>query len=565
MATFTYEQAVTALRNAAEAGDTESAQRLAVIADGLKPKQKNPDRIESGILMGIKDPITAGAQLLPRGLEQVTSLGGLFPNQVSSFFGSEAKRVDEMAKQEEQGYQEARKEQGDTGFDGTRVVGNIISPANMLVASKAAQIAKAAKMAQAGQGVAAGVASGMLNPVTSGDFAEEKVKQAVTGAVGGAVGEKVTKVAGRVLSPLVSKAEQTMREMGVKTTPGQLIGGQAKGIEEFAENLPLVGSYISGAKDRALFSFNKGVINNALKKVDAKLPDDVIGRDAVQFANQVVSDKYDDVLSKIDFTLDFKTQAALNNVVRNAPLPKATQKQAVQDLLDSMLYQKLPVNDKGFAQVSGKEFKLIESDMRKVVNDYLNSSTAEEKQIGKALQGALKAMKDGLRSQHPEQSSALRRVDNAYGDIAVMKTAAANTGASNGVFTPKQYQQAVRMRDTSRNKTSFAAGGARGQKEADAAVEVLGRDPRSTLEGRVATQVTGGMAALANPAIAAPVGIVAPVLYSESGIKVMNALMRSRPEVVKQLGEVLTARASKEGSITGAQVMAEYNRLTKPQ
>jgi hypothetical protein len=45
----------------------------------------------------------------------------------------------------------------------------------------------------------------------------------------------------------------------------------------------------------------------------------------------------------------------------------------------------------------------------------------------------------------------------------------------------------------------------------------------------------------------------------------MNALMRSRPEIARQLGATLTKRASKEGSITAAQVIEEYNRMTKPE
>jgi hypothetical protein len=43
----------------------------------------------------------------------------------------------------------------------------------------------------------------------------------------------------------------------------------------------------------------------------------------------------------------------------------------------------------------------------------------------------------------------------------------------------------------------------------------------------------------------------------------MQALLRERPAVVREIGKFFEKRATKEGSITGAQVMAEYNRLTK--
>jgi hypothetical protein len=54
-------------------------------------------------------------------------------------------------------------------------------------------------------------------------------------------------------------------------------------------------------------------------------------------------------------------------------------------------------------------------------------------------------------------------------------------------------------------------------------------------------------------------------MYSESGINAMNSLMRNRPEVAKQIGKKLTDRATREGSITGAQVLEEYNRSITPR
>ena len=68
---------------------------------GQTPQVKAPS---SGFLMGLKDPITAGAQMLPRALGAVASLGGTKPNSLSDLLYSEAKRMDEMAKAEEQSY-----------------------------------------------------------------------------------------------------------------------------------------------------------------------------------------------------------------------------------------------------------------------------------------------------------------------------------------------------------------------------------------------------------------------------------------------------------------------------
>jgi predicted polyphosphate/ATP-dependent NAD kinase len=92
-------------------------------------------------------------------------------------------------------------------------------------------------------------------------------------------------------------------------------------------------------------------------------------------------------------------------------------------------------------------------------------------------------------------------------------------------------------------------------------------EPRQTanLEGRIALSNVGGYTMAANPATALPMALAAPILYSESGVKMMSALMRERPEVARRIGEQLTKRATKEGSISAAQVMEEYKRQTRAQ
>jgi len=516
---------------------------LATAADfGMQTPQKAP----SGFLQGVMDPVYGAGQLMAKGMQAV----GFYPEEAKAF-------EQRVVPQREQQYLEQRAAAGVEGTDWARLGGNILSPANLLAGGAVGSLVAKPLM----QAAAIGATQGALAPVTDVEnFGEEKLKQTAAGGIFGVAGAGLVKGAGAVLNPLVSKAEQTMRDLGVKMTPGQIIGGQTKAFEEFAENLPLIGSYISNAKERGLFSFNKGIINKALKKIDDTLPEDVIGRDAVQHANTAVSNKYDEVLAKMDFKLDFPAYTNILKVTRSPNLPSAQQRQAVKDIVDSTVFSRLPKDGK----IDGPAYKDIESDLLKKVISYKNSTTAAEREIGDALGEVLDSMKGALRKQNPEQSSILRRIDSAYGDIAVMKTAAANSGATNGVFTPKQYSTAVRQRDMSRNKTSFAAGTARGQDISDAGIEVLERDARSTLEGRLATQASGLMTMFQNPAAAVALAVGSPVLYSESGIKAMQTILRSRPDAAKKIGELLTSRATKEGSITGAQVIQEYNRQTEP-
>lgn len=534
----------------------------------------------SGYVMGLKDPISGGAQLLERILPQpiVERVNAL--NQALAEYGLVSPLpeggVSEMVRQEEAAYQAGRQARGEEGFDVRRLVGNVVNPANVAIAAKGAQLASRIPVLRsgAGQAVTAGAAPAAFTPVTEGDFEEEKTKQIAAGGIGGVGGAVLAKAAGKAANPLVTAAEQRMRDLGVRLTPGQALGGQFARLESFAEQLPLVGSYITRAKERALFDFNKGVINKALSKVDEKLPEDVIGRDAVEYVNRVVSSKYDDALSNVSLAYDKGLTAKIGTVIGASNVRSAKGKQTISDELNDIIFSKVPVDDQGRAVLSGEQFKAIESALTKRATSYKSRNSQEEYDIGESLDNALKIWRDSLLSQNPKQAMKLKKINAAYGDVAVMRSAAANTGAENGVFTPKQYKAAVRQRDVTRGKTRFAAGKAIGQKEAEAGVETMGDVGLSTVLGRetqaLARAGTGlgfGAGAIIDPAsaaiTAATIGITTPALYSQSGIRAMTVLTRQRPELLRKIGKVLEERATKEGSITGNMVIQEYNRLTK--
>jgi len=532
--------------------DGMSDEQIAQAISGSMPQAKAPS---SGFLMGLKDPITAGAQMLPRALAGITSLGGTTPNPVSQYFSEEAKRLDEMAKAEEQAYQAQREQAGESGFDMARLGGNILNPASLVPAARVAQLARARGVSTVGQAAAGGAVSGAMQPaVGEGTFGEQKTEQVALGAVTGPIGEKVVAGAGRVLNPLVSKAEQTMRDLGITPTTGQTLGGQFKTIEEFSQNLPLIGSSIENARQRVLFDFNKGVINKALQKVNDKLPADVVGRDAIAYASDEVSKKYDDVLSKMSFDLDFATTSNILGALSKAKSLDSNQRTQITETLNDIVFGKFAGQ-----KIDGQTYKGIESDLRKKASNYANSSTASEREIGEALTDVLGAIKKELYFQNPKQTSKLRRIDSAYGDLSVINVAAANSGADNGVFTPKQFNTAVRQQDQTRRKTSFAKGRAKGQEVSDAAVQVLGDTARSTLEGRIAASTVGGLGLLSQPQVAIPaVGLIPPA-YSPTGQAAIDMLLRQRPELFRQMGGMLSQQSAPLGGVAVPSAVNQYN------
>ena len=528
--------------------DAEIEQAIA----GNAPQAKAPS---SGFMMGLKDPITAGAQMIPRALGAVASLGGTKPNALSDLLYREAQRVDEMAKAEEQGYQAQRAKEGESGFDVARLGGNILNPASLVPAARVAQLARARGLSNVGQAVAGGAVGGAMQPVVGeGTFGEQKTEQVVLGGVTGPVGEKVVAGTGRVLKPLVSKAEQTMRDLGITPTTGQTLGGQFKTLEEFAENLPLIGTSIQNAKQRVLFDFNKGVINKALQKVDDKLPAEVIGRDAIAYASDEVSKKYDDVLSKMSFDLDFATTSNILGSLSKAKSLDSGQRQKISETLNDIVFSKFAGQ-----KIDGQTYKGIESDLRAKASEYINGGSASEREIGKALSDVLGVVKKELYFQNPKQTSKLRRIDGAFSDLSVINVAAANSGAKSGVFTPQQFATAVRQQDPTRRKSSFAKGRAKGQDISDSALEVIGDTTGATQTGRIAVGIGGGLGLFSQPQIGIPALVGVPAAYSPSGQAAIDMLLRQRPELLQRVGGMLSQQSAPLGSVVAPSAVGQYN------
>jgi len=154
------------------------------------------------VLQGMRDPIDAAAQLLPRGLEFVTSAGGLAPNRVSQFFGDEAQSVDQGISENEAQYEAARRATGQEGFDAGRFTGSIVSPVNAAIAARLpAAVSTAGRV---GTGMVLGASGGALSPVNTEnnpDFAGTKAGQMLIGGVTGGV---LTPIAGKVADKFAS-------------------------------------------------------------------------------------------------------------------------------------------------------------------------------------------------------------------------------------------------------------------------------------------------------------------------------------------------------------------------
>lgn len=136
---------------------------------------------------GVRDPIDGSAQLLTNMLPQRVVQGGNdFNNWIAAKTGMVGELppggVDEQVRGNEAAYQHRR---ADTSLDIPRLVGNILSPANLALASKVPT--GVGSMAQMGYGALGGGLAGAMQPTAGPEFGTEKLEQIGVGSGMGGV------------------------------------------------------------------------------------------------------------------------------------------------------------------------------------------------------------------------------------------------------------------------------------------------------------------------------------------------------------------------------------------
>lgn len=526
----------------------------AAMAQSQQEMKQEVKGVSGGYTRGLRDPIDAMAQTLPRILSYATSLGGNVENEVSKFFTEEAAKVDALNLAVEQKYQEQKKAEGREGIDFKRITGNIVNPANLAVAARAPSLVASAgnvasrlplmanvgqKVVQAsatplGQAGIGGAASGMLEPVFDAegkDFATEKAKQAGTGLVLGGVTQKAVSGLGRVLSPQTSAEVRALADQGVELTPGQIFGGGFKKIEEGLKSIPVAGDIVAGAEKRAIESFNRATINEALKPIGQTIPKSLVGRDAIQFADDAIGKSYNKYLTKIDLNADNELLQDLATITTKAfqELP-----QARADQLNTIIGNTILDRMKG--QIKGTAWKSIDSDLGRLASNYINSQSGDERLLGAAIKETQLSVRNLLERANPKFANEIGKTNRAFADFLRVQKAASSIGAQEGVFSPNQLLSATRALDESLRKGKFAKGEARLQGTAETAKKVMGAnlpDSGTAYRGLTGAGVLGG--ALLDPTtLLAPLGISA--LYSKPGQDLARLLLLQRPELVRQVG-----------------------------
>jgi hypothetical protein len=123
--------------------------------------------------------------------------------------------------------------------------------------------------------------------------------------------------------------------------------------------------------------------------------------------------------------------------------------------------------------MSGTAFQTLDSSLGQTATAARTSANGYDRATGNALFQVQGALRDALERGNPDAAGAMAAARDAYSKMLRVQTAAARPGGEPGVFSPDQFQSAVRQLDPTRLKGAYARGNALLQDFADNASAAL--------------------------------------------------------------------------------------------
>ena len=490
-------------------------------------------------IRGALDPINGGAQLLTHILpDSVVNAGNSLNNWLADKTGIVARvpqgGVDQMVSEGEKAYQAQRAAAGESGFDGWRMGGNVLSPANVALASRIPMGATLASRIAAG--AVGGAASALPNPVTDGNYWDEKGKQVGLGAAFGGAVPVVSGAVSRFVSPNASINPDLalLRSEGVKPTIGQTLGGRWNALEEKAQSIPIMGDAIANARRSTIDQFDQAAINRASGKVGVNINES--GQNGVRRAGDALSQAYDDALSQIK-VVKFDQQFAqdLNQLRSMAQSLTPDMRNKFNQKLNDVIGGRMSGN----GSMLGETYKKVDSEIGGLAAKFGKSSVASESELGDAFAQLQNLLKQQAMRTNPQAADALKAADAGWANLVRVEGAAKAGKNADGMFTPAQLNSAIQQADGSVRGRAVARGTALMQDLATAGQNVIGNKVPNSFTTDRALIAGGGLGAgLVNPAI--PAGLLGgAALYAPQVQSLLRGLIGSRPQSAQTVSDAL--------------------------
>lgn len=375
--------------------------------------------------------------------------------------------------------------------------------------------------------ILAGAAGGALNTDNPDDPWNTAI-DAASGAVGGKVMSGLMGGLASAVAPRLSASVKLLTGEGVPLTPGQTVGGTAHRLEDGSTSIPMLGDMIKNRQVESLEGFNRAAINRSLAPIGQSLPDDVdIGRDGVGYAHDTLSKAYGSLLPGLKVQMDPQFAADIGSTLGQA---KGVLTPDRYTQLSNIVKSRVAPRFDATGSMDGTTMKDVDSQLGLLSRRAGASQDMDQQTLGDAIGAVRDHLRDVTGRSNPAQAPQLNAINTGWANLKRVEHAAAQSGATNGVFTAPQLARSVRALDNSPDKTAYARGSALMQDLADAGKDVLpstvpdsGSPYRHALEAFVALGV-GKEAKFLN--IPTMLGVAAPTaLYSKSSQKLLAPLL----------------------------------------
>lgn len=396
---------------------------------------------------------------------------------------------------------------------------------------------------------------------------ENRLRGAAIGSIASAganvIGSKVTNAlagtVGGVSSPVVNAlAPNTPLTLGQAVGQSGIVGRTVKGVEDRLAGLPIVGDAINARRQAGVEAFNTNSFNRALKPIGADVGG-ATGEDAVQIAQQAVSDAYSAALKGKAVGPDQPFANQMTRAVASVmKLPRVG-----GEMADNVRVILEPYMTGG--QLTGDAMQQISRELQGLKASYKNDALASR--VGKAVDEVEDSVFGLFRRQAPEVLPAYNKAKAAARRLYIVEDAVMKAKNQGGIFTPAQLGQADRSGMSKYGgKRGAAAGKSPFHDFQRAAQEVLpNKVPDSGTAGRVATALALPVAgASAGAGVGATVGdtkdgagagltlgALLTAAYSRAGQRALVGAATKRTAGMRAAGKAIERAAPRVGTITG--------------
>jgi hypothetical protein len=253
----------------------------------------------------------------------------------------------------------------------------------------------------------------------------------------GILGRGAMNVAGSALRGVQDPDVLRLSEAGIRMTPGQLLGGRAKQLEDVLEKYPVIGNAAAERRRESLEDFNRRILDERLAPLGATTGGE-IGHAGFTIAERHVKDAYDNALNGISIMPDAELLKGVQQVgskVQSIPRVGLELRTQLNDLIG-------PLIDPTTGEIPGKYLQTIVQEITKLTKAYENDPLSSS--VSPVLKNLREEFEGAMERQYPDNAILFKNANETYGNLAsvadAINMAPANAG---GVFTPAAIKRAT--------------------------------------------------------------------------------------------------------------------------